>query len=701
MLDQVPLRIRYNSAEFNLVREFYIPCLAESTEYSRAAGYFTSHGLSLAAQGVASLIQNDGRMRLIASPNLTSEDIEAIEAGRVDVIGAIAVAAARDLESTTDFIARKRLEALTWMIREGYLDIRIAYKQSPLSDGLYHEKGGVFRDARSNAVAFIGSGNETAGGWVDNFETLSVYCSWKATKDYVDDVVHDFERLWSDNYPGLRCLKFSVEAKSILQPYTPTERPKSDPESNSSVDLSEPSRIGLPVGVELRDYQVCAIRSWFEANGRGVFKMATGSGKTITALAIAANLVSISKTSVIVVVAPYIHLAQQWAEEARRFGFDPIEVLGESSAWSKRVDARVSALSSSKSPLMMIATADSFRGKRFQGYLVQLPRNALLIADEVHNLGASQLSRCLPEKIVYRLGLSATPERHMDDEGTSNLLSYFGKVLEPQFSLRDALERGVLCPYEYHPIRVDLTDEEDAAYAELSLQIARYSGGERDPKGAQEERVKMLRLKRARIVAVAARKLDSLKAAIAPYSESSHILVYCGAGSVTDPLDESTHKQIDMVCGTLGNDMGMRVSRFTYDTELDRRAGLLGSLDNGEIQALVAIKCLDEGVDVPSIRTAFILASTTNPREFIQRRGRLLRKSPGKSHATIYDFLVLPSIRGKSDDLIKGLVCKELKRAYEFAGLAKNAGMACKQIVDWTVQYGVSVHDSVQGADRD
>lgn len=699
MLRDLQHRIRYNTAEHNLVKEFYVPCLAASQVYKRAVGFFTSFGLSVASRGVASLIANDGKMYLVASPNLTTEDIEAINQGYEDRNAIIQHAIKREFENIYDLVARRRLEALAWMIANNTLEIRIAFKgAATVSAGLFHEKGGVFADASGDRIAFSGSGNESLGGWDSNYETLNTYRSWDQTAVYVDEIERDFDRLWDNCYPGLTVINFTDVARSLLRPYCPARKPKEDTgEHNRTMSRDANFKAtrelpGLPTGLTLRPYQVEAIRNWFGAGGKGVFKLATGAGKTITALALSTNLVLKKLSNSIIIVAPYIHLVKQWEEEACKFKFCPISIFGSASIWQNRLDDALASLDSNSPPLFVVCTNDGFRGQRFQSLLPRLPSNTLIIADEVHNIGSGANHKNLPVGFKYRLGLSATPERHGDEGGTSKILEYFGEILEPQYSLDQALIDGVLCPYVYNILRVDLTDEEDDRFCDLSLKIARFSGrNNQDAKSS--EILKNLLIKRARIVSNAAQKVDQLIKSASDFKDDGHILVYCGSGQADDLDDENTKRNIDNVCFRLAHELGMRVASFTYETEFEMRGCLLDALDEGSIQALVAIRCLDEGVDLPSIKTAFIMASTANPRQFIQRRGRLLRRHPGKKRATIFDFLVLPQVGSATDASIKSLVRKELLRAFEFARLSQNSGQACSLIGKLGKEYGVSVFD--------
>ena len=700
MLNKVNIQIRYNSSEHNMINDFYNPCLRACSTYYRAVGYFTSYGLSLASQGIASLINNDGCMRLIASPHLQEDDIIAINLGYESKENILHRVFERELDNIEEFVVKKRLEALSWMIEEGLLEIKIAFKgKASIQAGLFHEKMGVFIDGQGNRVAFSGSGNETFGGWGGNYEALSTYCSWKDTRSYVEEIERNFESLWSNIHPKLTILDYTAVARDVLRPYRPLIRPVCDPieneESDEDVIPADPVQIKIPSGITLRDYQKAAIKNWFSSGGRGVFKMATGAGKTITALALAENLYQVEKSNCFVVIAPYIHLVRQWSKEATSFGFRAIAVHGSYRNWLPKLEEGLSQVGNNR-PLFIVITNRGFQGKEFQKIACGLPESALLIADEVHNLGTTGLFEALPGHIQFRLGLSATPERHLDDDGTSRILEYFGDILKPEYSLKQALDSEVLCPYEYNLVKVDLTDEEDEEFHRLSLAIARSCNSKSETTtDSSSELCKRLLIKRARLVANAYNKLSALSDIVSNYKNESHILVYCGSGQSDDLKDEKTRRHIDKVCDCLGNKMGMRIATFTHKTELENRDELLEKLDRGDLQCLAAIRCLDEGVDVPSIRIAFIMASTSNPRQYIQRRGRLLRRYPGKDKAIIYDFIVLPSLPSCGDSAISSLVRREWRRAHEFAKLSLNSGDVCCQIIDWGLEYGVNVFDDL------
>lgn len=336
----------------------------------------------------------------------------------------------------------------------------------------------------------------------------------------------------------------------------------------------------------------------------------------------------------------------------------------------------------------MITTNATLITDGFQSLLPYFPKKTLIVGDEAHNLGARRLAASLPRNIGLRLALSATPERYFDEQGTDALLDYFGPVLEPEFTLKDAIAQGALVHYLYYPILVELTESETERYSELTTRIGRAMAMGEDPD--ENEGLAALLNQRARLVGAAANKLEALREVMRLRLDTSHTLIYCGDGSVEDDTSAESQRQLEAVTRLLGRDLGYRVNTYTAETTLDEREDLRHQFETGELQGLVAIRCLDEGVDIPAIETAVILASSGNPRQFIQRRGRVLRPHPGKRRATIFDMIVLPPDLGRETlEVERNFLRKELTRFVEFADLADNAGEARSQLLDLQQRYGL------------
>lgn len=437
-----------------------------------------------------------------------------------------------------------------------------------------------------------------------------------------------------------------------------------------------------PSWIEPREYQHEAIKAWTENSGQGIYNMATGTGKTVTALLTAAQVANSLDELVVVVAVPYQHLVDQWAEDVEDFGIDPIRVYRSRHRWQEPLQRQLTEFQSgAREILVAVVTHTTFASEPFQRQLSRTDSRTMLIADEVHHLGAPHLRKAFPEHIPLRLGLSATPERWYDEEGTEALEEYFDGIVYT-YGLKRAIENGALCPYYYIPHIIELTPDETAEYLELTRKIGRLAQmedgdiGDADLQGNTS--LKHTLFKRARLVGTAENKLERLEQLITQNGQVEHTLVYCGDGSVeTDELNEETKRHVDATTDRLQS-LGIDARRFTARESQAEREKLLAGFENRNLQALVAIRCLDEGVDIPATRTAYMLASSSNPRQFIQRRGRILRTHPGKESAVIHDFIAIPgdgsfgSLGDGAFSTERSLIRKELQRVSTFADAAMN-----------------------------
>jgi DNA phosphorothioation system restriction enzyme len=696
-LDNLKLKSSYRSSDGSIVDNFYIPCLQTAIIYKRAVGYFTSEGLAIAAKGLHKFLNRENSyMRLIASPQLNEKDIQAIEKGYESRNKIIEEALIEELEEIENDIIKDRLNFLAWMIAKEKLDIKLAFMKN--HQGIYHEKVGIFLDSDENLIAFSGSPNETKGGLYNNYEAIDVYLSWKENdRERAIEKNQYFDSLWNNKINGLQITDFPQAAKEKLIRYKSRGKPHYDPESISEKkELYRTKKINIPDSIDLRGYQKKAIESWIENNGRGTMKMATGTGKTVTALSAMVKLDEFYKKKekpyLIIVICPYIHLVNQWDKEAKNFGYDPILCYQSKHHWLRKVNPKINSLNSAAiENLFLITTNTTFAMTPFQNILKNVYVPKVIIADEMHNLGSKKLSKKLPEFIERRLGLSATPERWFDEAGTEYLYKYFGKTII-EFNLEQAISKGFLTPYDYYPVLIQMTENEMEEYKNISKEIAAYSNSEESLD--DNEKVKHLLIKRARLKASAKNKIPELKRIIEKNNliESTHNLVYCGDGSVDTGTNKSEQKQISLVTKMLGKKLGMFVNKYIAETPNDKRKLILNEFSEGKLNALVAIKCLDEGVDIPAIKRAFILASSTNPRQFIQRRGRVLRRYSGKDKAQIWDFLVIPSpdeVDDSTFNLERNLIKSELKRVIEFTKIARNGPQAEEKLIELKKKYGL------------
>lgn len=690
-------RLEYRSDEVVIGTDLYAKCLGNACRFDRAVGFFASTAFAICPQAFGQFFSNHGRMRIVCCPILDRRDIDAIYHGYRERPSLIRKPRF-DILSGNRASVLQEVGALTaWLVASGRLEIRIALRESSKGSHIYHEKLGLFGDENSNVIAFSGSANESLSGLEGNFESVDVFRSWvPAERRRVDQKLHSFEMLWKNETPGVQVLSFTDAAtRGKLKARTSSPERETRDVGNgdtapSFVDLSPLGGIEevliIPGEISLKKHQREAIKQWFAAKGHGVLVMATGAGKTITALATAVKLYEWANAPLfVVIVCPYLHLCVQWVEEAKRFGLDPLLCAMDRRDWYDPLSTRLfNLLSGNRQVVSVVVSNATFASRAFQSLLDRAPPTALFIADEVHHFGAPELRVLLPAKFPFRLGLSATPERFNDPEGTSAIEEYFGDPVS-HYSLREALRDGVLCPYRYFPVVVELHEDELDEYLELTRKIGQALGtGDTDQGGTPY--LDALLLRRSRLLATARGKIPALIERMSPLSHSSHNLVYCGDGTVAGDAGIEIIRHVDAVVRALGRDLGMTVAKYVADTPLTGRSQLRKRFAEGRLQGLVAIRCLDEGVDVPETRRAFILASSTNPRQFIQRRGRILRRSPGKEMAEIYDFIVAPSSVETDPDspffpLARRLFRRELGRIMEFASLAVNGPEALNALL--------------------
>ncbi len=727
------VKSEYRSLIDNVVQDFYIPLLKDAVSYKRAVGFFSSSSLVEISKGIAGMAAEGGKIQIVASPYLSDEDIDAIRHGYEDRNKIIERALLTQIsEKPTDYYSMERLNLLAALIADGVMDIQIAYTEDKHGIGMYHEKMGIIEDVYGDEIAFSGSNNESATAMTINYETMDVFRSWGDSSEIerVRLKENAFYSIWHDTEPNIKVLKFPNITDALIERYR--RKPANfaiDDEQFAKRMLTYASKIsdisstyGGPIGarvpddITLREYQKDAISVWVGENYRGIYDMATGTGKTLTGLGAISKLSEdLDDVLAVIIVCPYQHLVEQWVEDIVRFNIKPIIAYGDSPQkdWKKRLSRAVrdQKLRRDKSFFCLVCTNATFAKDYVQDEISKIQSPILLVVDEAHNFGARTYARLLDDRFTYRLALSATLDRHRDDEGTAVLYEFFGKKCI-EYSLDRAIDEDKLTKYKYYPIPVYLTDEELEKYEQKSYEMSKCLIKGKDGKYKLNKRGEILAMERARIVAGASQKLETLREYIAPYAQDNNILVYCGATNVIDEkadyssTDEDDVRQIEAVTRILGNEFGMEVAKFTSEENMETRATIKEQFQKGDrLQAIVAIKCLDEGVNIPGIRTAFILASTTNPKEYIQRRGRVLRKAENKPFAEIYDFVTLPreldSVSGLTTEQAQrdlSLVKNELARIKEFGRLSMNSMEANDLIWDIQEAYHIIDDESVEKA---
>lgn len=665
MLRDLLLLPVYDSAEYDLVRDLQVPLLRNSSDYLRGVGFFTSGWLRIASSGLADFVSRHGKVRFVVSPSLESKDWDALQHGEeakidpflLSILQNQVLELKRSLETDT-------LNALAWMIADGFIEFRFAIPRSPECKGNYHDKVGVFTDVNGDSVAVHGSLNDSIQGSL-NGEAFSVFKSWdEGQSPYLKKHTIRLEALWHNHNSQFTVRKIPDAIKEQLIEL----RSSNDPPYSRPMLLKTDNGPGIHCPVHLHEFQETALSQWEQAGFRGVFEMATGTGKTITSLAAAVNRYhDLGKLAVIVLV-PYLHLLDQWGKVSREFGFTPILCSSKHGKWQINVSACIQDFNlGTKNHICILAVHKTAASVSFHKAINQLRSDTtMLIGDEVHGLGSKSLRKALISNASMRLGLSATPRRWFDEEGTAVIFTYFAQTCF-EYTLEQAIGK-YLTPYRYYPNLVNLTSDESDSYEALSAQITSLMPQtEKDQEAA--EQVKYLLIKRARIISSAENKIPVLLSVLQNIINDDRtkqrmtrdILIYCAPGS---------HKEVLKAVSVLG----LHCHEFVHDVSISDREKLLKQFANGVIQVLVAIRCLDEGVDVPSTRTAFILASSTNPREFVQRRGRILRLYEGKSSAIIHDFIVVPTQENMplKRNVDASILKREMPRFVEFSSAALN-----------------------------
>lgn len=671
------------------VNQFYVPCLSNSIKYDRLAGFFSSSTFGVIANGLIDFILHGGTMRLIVSPHISPKDRDAVIAGELtesEVIEKSLIEKLFTVGNTLDEYS----ELLGWMVANKKLEIRIAvmynlngqlmgYDEID-SSSLFHYKIGIFEDPEGNKVSFSGSLNETFTAWTRNGESFNTFCNWKeGQSEYLEGHIKQFNQHWQlgkHNRSFVTTLPKAVENKWVK------EIPKSieDLEAYKTY-LNKKSNNGL----EKREYQQLAVENWVKQDYKGLFDMATGTGKTKTALMAATRLVQDKNNSVaIVIVCPYLHLAQMWEEEIQKFGFTNY-VTGHSQSpnWKNDFERKVRLFGIDHETFIFVTTINTFCSSYVQKWINKIKTDILLIVDEVHRMGSPKYSQYLNDDFPYRLGLSATINRFRDPSGTDRLLQYFGNRCIT-YTLEKALKEHMLTPYKYHPIICYFSDSEYERIININKEIEALL--EKDPK-KNAKRIEELRINGSRIIAKMDNKLENLVKLMNSYKNEYHMLVYCGATSITtldSDIDEETgnseesEKLIMYVAKLLNEKYGLQLRTFTCADDISNRKIMIEDFKNKHIQSILAIRCLDEGVDIPEIKYAFLLSSSEDPKEYIQRRGRVLRKAKNKPYAEIFDFLAFPKSYASdtcskiNEKIEYGIVFKELIRVHEFSKLSLN-----------------------------
>lgn len=654
----------YRTNSDNVVDDFLIPALQNAIKYDRAVGFFTTSGLLSLSPGIISLIKHGGFIRVIASPLLTIDDFEAIQNGySIDEI--VLERLISELENVDDMVDRSKLDIISNLIASKHMSIKIAF--SPR--GIYHEKICIITDLDGDYVTFNGSMNETYSAFYNNMESIDVFLSWKEHIDqYANQHLLSFEEIWHDTAKNISVIDFpdAVENK-LFDKYKLSETTDEAIQKYQSLSQnSDKNSVPPSVEKELYPFQTLAIEEFKSNNHRHFFEMATGTGKTFTAVHAIKELIQNVSNSFTIILVPLIDLQEQWIHELEDAGFSNIQRIGGTKSptnWSYHFNQNLlDYVEGTDSHIIYVAVYDSF----FSKLVNQLKniKNLFIIADEAHNLSVNQLKK-MPENALYRLGLSATPEKH-DEAETENILSYFlpENKVSYKYTIEDAIDAGFLSRYYYYPIFTYLNDDEFSRYIDYSKKIAILQNIDPIDKDALGAALR----DRSLIIKKAENKIVKLIEMISSSDyDFTNSVVYCGQGKYGN-TDQSL---IEVVTRAFG-DSKYVVSTYTSQTE--NRDVVLDEFKNNFFDVLVAIKCFDEGIDVPQLDKIYIMSSDRLKRQTVQRRGRVLRicKETGKQFAYIYDMVVFPPRNYGDLNSAHNLIQNELYRVNEYNKLAEN-----------------------------
>lgn len=677
-LSDLVLKTAYHKGRDDIARDFYLPCMERATQLDRAVAYFRSTAFVISWPALRSFIRDNGRYRILCSQVLADADVEALRNGygaRIDE--ELGFKFRTEVEILlSDPVMRAPAQVLAALVALQAIDVQIAIlgnsQMSSAGGRIFHDKLGIFRDGEGNRVIFKGSMNETWNGLAadGNLESVDVAASWLGPRDLQRTEAEDayFQELWTHTYPGVIVRPFPEVAR---EEFIKAADPSWEETIETLLHKQGSNSYSDTRGRTLRPHQANGLASWAAQGRRGILAFATGAGKTFTAITAIKESFTRHSEPVLIVV-PDATLFSQWLHELAETMHDFSPQILRAGAGHSRWRGHVRNWLSSKSDWRRIvlttvqtASSDAFRNE------IPAEQSVFIVADEVHRLGSPKHRRLLDdERFGARLGLSATPERYGDPDGTAAILNFFGGILEPRYTLQDAIRDHVLTPYFYRPHAVRLTDEETEEWRRVSTEVGRLRA--RINSNSQtlhlQQRLQSRLIARARIVKKAAAKVDlAVEVLRSEFRAGQRWIVYCEDSSqlatVTDAIIKSGltalpyHSAMD----------GDREQTLRW---LSRRGGIIS-----------AIKCLDEGVDIPAVTHALILASSRNPREFIQRRGRVLRMAPDKPLAYIHDAIVLPppptlEESDTKDTATDPFTSGEIVRAIEFAQFADNPASA-------------------------
>ena len=674
----IPIAISYKSVGDEAFHKAMNQLLPLTKIYKRSVGFFSSSALTFIGEGVLKLAQNGGKIHLATCPQLSEQDVLAIQTGYIDREN-LKTALINDARNAFLELSDDNAKLLYLLIKEGILDVKIIIKDG----GIYHDKLAVLEDREGNLLACVGSNNESEPGYNSNYEKVRIYKSWTDIDGRIADETEEFQSIWEDDNESLHVFDFSTALEQELI---------------QRVNHKGPYEKHVKK-YKMRDYQEKAKEDWINNGHKGFFVMATGTGKTITSLNAIKDFVETNKIFTVIAV-PYKHLVAQWSEDAKEFFPDAniICVHGEIQDAETKIYSYYQTSLKQYRPIIVITTIKSFFLPKYKNLYSKILYEKLLIVDEAHNF-LNSINEELNNQYPYKLGLSATPVFGKDESKTEQLINWFGGIVA-DYPIEKAIGK-YLVRYEYHPIFVEATEKDEKNFTYFTQQMMSCF----DQKtGLITDQDRFTRAFRARLktISMAENKLAKIGEIFSKVEDTSHTIIYCSDGKMFFSGDKKGEQEeirhLEFILKLINYNLmhrgpNLKASKFTASEDISTRLSLIDDFNKARINYLVAIRCLDEGINIPSITSALILSSNDNYREFVQRRGRILRlyedpeTGKKKEIAHIYDVIVLPSPESKSFAEI------ELRRFYEYSRLAKNKDQLMLKLDELLSDYDMTTED--------
>lgn len=658
-LKDVSWKYRYQSLRHDIINDFYVPAIKNSRSYKRITGYFSSSFLENLVEEIEhSILENDFYIQILCSPHMSSSDKNDIKIGYE-----LREYYYASIDNVIQHMANdsNTLAIISKLIAKKALDIK--FVTTEFDTGIFHAKEGIFTDKNDNKIAFAGSNNETNNALHYNYESFLVLKNWD-NPEIVNSIENSFNDIWNNRIDSLEIIEVTSKIEESV---------------NNKLNINtKENKINpyAPIDIEkiydLYPYQIDAVNAWVNNNFQGLFEMATGTGKTVTALAAYSTLAKLKKKLVTIIVVPQNELLFQWKQDIVNANGTAIICNSDNKDWERKLNIRLRRLALEELGFLNVIVINStFSKSRFINLLSKYPIEYLIISDEVHSFGSSSLRQMFPkikEIFPYRLGISATPFRKESHE-TIALISFFDSIVY-QFTLKEAIEAKYLNNYVYVP--------EVMYFEEEALESYRNFYKENKEKILSKDFKIMTEIEKltSTIANSSTAKVEKLINDFNLKPSNFHSIVYCSPGGYNNTLQKFDERHIDFVAKKLSEIESVKLRKVRSQVSPEERQDILSQFKNNVLNVLVAIKCLDQGINLPNVTDAYILSSTDSETEFIQRRGRILRTHEGKDTSVIYDYIMLPqdynNLSFLPDESDSYLVSRELRRMKAYSEGADN-----------------------------